>query len=1145
MLRKKRNEISGKDKINDTFHDPLFDKLPDHVSCMWELPQIYEFLCFAKGTLHISDISMYEMERMLSMPKASKQLANIMTSLLSSSVPRARLLKIPPMPYEFWTNVLLNHKLRNWLKVYENKEHDSIKVLDAIGIEPEFWRIFPDPMEISKYSFDELNLRQRVWLLKTVCDTMMHGKKSLQDELANRYMDGEGEKILGRDRHGARYFYFPIFLDNDLRIYKHNLNNKILLNTTPIAPKLKIHPRRIYSRDRRRKKCRWKNGNLPQRQKKSRLKVVGVNDNNAKVNIKNETTDEKSCNGDNKNLELNMIGNEEIKKENSEDNENKEETDDKEIINSLSILKSSDEEKNDGQPHPDNVSNSSKTDDEKINEIKTTSATISDSIVSSSKMNNGVISKSDDEKLIETKSIVDNNCENDKIINNNDCLSDKVGLNTWMNSLLENKHSKDDNNKEFDDDDSHDSFVETNSIRTRNQILCKKEITNFNNILMDLSVSKFQLVADSVESLRELVSSLTARNSIISNERVRCEILLIKKLKALIASIKHKESLLKESTERAREKLKREWKNFQDGIKDDDVDESARYTSEWVLGSQGCPLLSCGEAMSHAADENGHDKAENEKNDDDDEEENETKKKTETRRVLRARGVSSYIEQFSSDDDTDSSHPEGWAEIVDPDTGIHLGMSTVQTDGVAEDDDETEGSGSDQDWILPGKRKRKSKRMSSSRRLKLFQNKLQNIEGDVKNTESSSSLDIKNIPRKIYPKNTLNSIKIESVHSEFHIKDEGPTVDPLMTTPNPVINTNNNVQSNYVLHPMVNTPNGPMNYVVMPNDNPPHPQPSGVVSVIPQVPIQQSYYVQNSQGYVVSNPQITQVRSQYINQENLQSVHGLIIQQNHQPYINSANNYIQYQQVGAVPHPVSLYPSPLPQPVIINPSVKFATHPSKITPRVIQNRQIVPPYRPRHPVGAVIRSTVPFRGNIRLPISRRGRGIRPIAPVNPGPRNIQVTNVTNNKNENATKITSLIVLSDSDDEIEMIIPQKNDKTEQKQVKNTNSSTLQRNTVDNNRTAVASTAVGDQESSSPAVLTPQIIQRMSQGGISITPIKPKEPTVKSSPISATQLVVVVNETGSHYALALPNGSKLILTPEQVAQIRASNGGKLVL
>ncbi|KAJ8686886.1 hypothetical protein QAD02_022680 [Eretmocerus hayati] len=72
---------------------------------------------------------------------------------------------------------------------------------------------------------------------------------------------------------------------------------------------------------------------------------------------------------------------------------------------------------------------------------------------------------------------------------------------------------------------------------------------------------------------------------------------------------------------------------------------------------------------------------------------------------------------------------------------------------------------------------------------------------------------------------------------------------------------------------------------------------------------------------------------------------------------------------------------------------------------------------------------------------------------------------------------------------------------------------------------------------------ELLQRVNEGGISISPIKPAPAPIITA--QSTQIVVVVNETGSHYALALPNGSKLILTPEQVAQIRASNGGKLVL
>ena len=76
------------------------------------------------------------------------------------------------------------------------------------------------------------------------------------------------------------------------------------------------------------------------------------------------------------------------------------------------------------------------------------------------------------------------------------------------------------------------------------------------------------------------------------------------------------------------------------------------------------------------------------------------------------------------------------------------------------------------------------------------------------------------------------------------------------------------------------------------------------------------------------------------------------------------------------------------------------------------------------------------------------------------------------------------------------------------------------------------------------LPSQLEHLVNEGGISISPIKPATPPPINAG-SSTQLVVVVNETGSHYALALPNGSKIILTPEQLAQIRASNGGKLVL
>lgn len=136
------------------------------------------------------------------------------------------------------------------------------------------------------------------------------------------------------------------------------------------------------------------------------------------------------------------------------------------------------------------------------------------------------------------------------------------------------------------------------------------------------------------------------------------------------------------------------------------------------------------------------------------------------------------------------------------------------------------------------------------------------------------------------------------------------------------------------------------------------------------------------------------------------------------------------------------------------------------------------------------------------------------------------------------KTTSLIVLSDSDDEIEMIITE-------------NSATKPSTTPKSTPTKQQPQRIAPQPSaqqpspqkSKSNALPAELMQRISEGGVSISPVKPAAPLATSA--QSTQLVVVVNETGSHYALALPNGSKLILTPEQVAQIRASNGGKLVL
>lgn len=397
--------------------------------------------------------------------------------------------------------------------------------------------------------------------------------------------------------------------------------------------------------------------------------------------------------------------------------------------------------------------------------------------------------------------------------------------------------------------------------------------------------------------------------------------------------------------------------------------------------------------------------------------------------------------------------------------------------------------------------------------------------GDSRGRHGESNTDMpatnkENPKRAASSTNIVKLESVKSVHSELDIKDEGPIYES---------GSNNYEQNNY------ESTNPQQNYYYVMQQNPgitaegnvmsplgtPMMQQSVIVQGItsPQI---QSYYVQpdTQTSYVMQNPQTNFLPAQQQPVFQQQSPQMIATQ----PYVNS---------VSYVPYMVATNTQPQEYMVA---SMTNQQSPSKPQNRCNQNNRYMMTSRQnsQHPNGirgnnAPIRDTCqkaslkPMRGN--LPQQR--------ASKTASRRKALQTSSTENSGQ---KTTSLIVLSDSDDEIEMIITEKTN-TE----KETRSVQTQRNVNQSKQKPVITSDIT--VASAKGVIPPQIIQRMNQGGISITPIKntPPPPTTNSN----TQLVVVVNETGSHYALALPNGSKLILTPEQVAQIRASNGGKLIL
>ncbi|XP_066582319.1 uncharacterized protein [Prorops nasuta] len=1273
--RTRKRKLESEDQLMVDWEQENFlpDDLRDEMESMWEIPQIFHFLYLVKAALNLPQLSMYEMERMLLIPKASKQLANIMTSLLSSSALIPKLRRIPPMPYEFWTNIL-THKIRGWAKVFEGKHGDVVKVLETIGVEPEFWSVFPEATQNHVKDFEEFSFKQRVWLLKTVCDTAMHSRKVIQEEMTKQQWEHQFEIILGTDRHGARYIYFPQFLNTDLRIYKHSLDNEILLSVRPSMPKdspklkemVKLESNCVNTKviKPRRRKSRWKNGvdtkprrpvnksiiksNLSDSSKASNVSTLNLSNTESRCSRSSSKTSEDStislgtikrvsdlsdCEGSNfSDISSNDLNSEKMFKGFSRDNNGKYNI--SMISGLLDNLTSTFENKQDMEESfqlklntrnnetytcKDNLvenTNNNYTEAKCTSELlilarnsKTDNEKLSDSVGNEpSAFTNELATftkfKSNDHKLIEarrkdgaelrdednenssylishtksrhsgrsSKSFIGNG-RNSPIQNNNresisanseKDLDSEHGLDDYQKGLVDKSVSDDDTicYSDYEEEDSDFKKYVTSERR-------KKEVESFNEILSALSKSKFQLVADSIESLKDLIANLSTTDNERGNalKPASSETKLVQKLTNLLGSLEKLEPLLKESAKKARSKLQKEWSNFKNGIMEDQDSSSEDGLSSnwWILGSQGCPLQSSDASLptlpkptlspfgpqnsttkeveyeadskdtsestatmsvngspSKKIDEKterntGKVERSTEHEESEEVEDEHSKEEPEVRRVLRARGVSSYTEQCSSDEENDESELERWTDFeamyAGPSTQEGPTSSRYTKEGHTSNRSEEEDS--DQEWILPGTRKRKYKRPSANRRLKSFNYKIQNIKMDLQENKRAStswrkSGDIKNVDKSSNPnavnttgisveKGTSGSFKMESVHSELDIKDEGFIYEPPVEYPNTSVDVM--MQSS----PLISSP------VV-----------AEIPQMTPQLPV--SYYLQNTAGCIVqSSP------SNFLPQPNSYQMSEVIHQQ---PYISNP---------GYVPCMINAQPS------YVVPAGPIHRMPAMDTivqsPIVQQNcpQQNLPQgsnVRPRrkplnrsglnqsfpHPNGAVIRSSMPIREVSSKQIQPRGGTSN--APLRMPTISQQPPTTKSNK----PKTTSLIVLSDSDDEIEMIITEKTTDTVSTPVQ---SATLPKPTITSEVTVPA-----------PMSHIPlQILQRMNQGGISITPVKPPPPQQSSS--SHTQLVVVVNETGSHYALALPNGSKLILTPEQVAQIRASNGGKLVL
>ncbi|XP_070565444.1 uncharacterized bromodomain-containing protein 10-like [Ptychodera flava] len=220
--RDKREELARmQQEVIDWEANLCEEPIGSQLKAMWEIPQIGHFLYICQSTLNIGEIAFYELERGFLMPRESSSFAKVVTSLLSTPFQRMSLHKKPSMPYGIWS-IKLRERVRQWYKVLEQKDGDTVKAAAQLGIDPFFFKVLGRKFKLDKKGYHELTFYQRVQVLKAVMETVVENHQAARDCINSLPVSELHAINLGCDAEGNSYIHFPHFCGADVRIYRQS-----------------------------------------------------------------------------------------------------------------------------------------------------------------------------------------------------------------------------------------------------------------------------------------------------------------------------------------------------------------------------------------------------------------------------------------------------------------------------------------------------------------------------------------------------------------------------------------------------------------------------------------------------------------------------------------------------------------------------------------------------------------------------------------------------------------------------------------------------------------------------------------------------------------------------------------------------------
>lgn len=214
-----------KEQLNFFEKEVITSSMLQEIRFCWELPCVGIYVYMLRKFMNINDFNYTEFEIASFFMEKSMLFRKIFSALLATPSQRQRMETRKPLSFQGWLYTL-QALLIKWYKTADKEGYEYAS--EVYGFDKSFFQQLGKENPVTdEAAFLHLTLKQKMCILKALCETALNDDVSMCSSLAVIPILKRQDLYLGQDFEKTSYYFFPQFTDTDIRIYKKYHQSKL------------------------------------------------------------------------------------------------------------------------------------------------------------------------------------------------------------------------------------------------------------------------------------------------------------------------------------------------------------------------------------------------------------------------------------------------------------------------------------------------------------------------------------------------------------------------------------------------------------------------------------------------------------------------------------------------------------------------------------------------------------------------------------------------------------------------------------------------------------------------------------------------------------------------------------------------------